>query len=147
MRKVIPSELCKKFKFDYTKWKKLWNMKVTVIQIVTGALGAVTKGLIQGLEDLEISGRGETTQTTKFLRSASILRRVLKDLRRLTVTLTPVKNHQLMWKTLKREIIIITQTTCLGDRIGRCSFNSEHGRPFSILWMLAVLISCIQTTN
>ena len=26
--------------------EKLWNMKVTVIPIVTGALGTVTKGLI-----------------------------------------------------------------------------------------------------
>ena len=30
---------------------KLWNMKVTFIQIVTGALGSVTKELVQGLED------------------------------------------------------------------------------------------------
>ena len=28
--------------------KKLWNMKVTIIPIVTGALGTVTKGLIRG---------------------------------------------------------------------------------------------------
>ena len=34
--------------------KKLWNMKLTVIPIVIGALGIVTKGLVQGLEDLEI---------------------------------------------------------------------------------------------
>ena len=36
--------------------KKLWNMKVTVIPIVVGALGTVTKGLVQGLEDLKITG-------------------------------------------------------------------------------------------
>ena len=29
-------------------------MKVTVMPIVTGALGTLTKGLVQGLEDLEI---------------------------------------------------------------------------------------------
>ena len=40
--------------------KKLWNMKVTVIPIEIGALGTITKGLIQGLEDLEIRGRVET---------------------------------------------------------------------------------------
>ena len=38
-------------------WKKLWNMKVTIIPIVIGAFGTVTKGLLKGLEDLEISGR------------------------------------------------------------------------------------------
>ena len=32
--------------------KKLWNMKVRVIPIVIGALGIVTKGLVQGLENL-----------------------------------------------------------------------------------------------
>ena len=32
--------------------------------IVVGALGTVTKGLVQGLEDLEIRGRVETIQTT-----------------------------------------------------------------------------------
>ena len=58
--------------------KKLWNMKVTIIPIVIGALGKVTKGLVKGLEDLEITVRVETVQTTAFLRSARILRRVLE---------------------------------------------------------------------
>ena len=30
---------------------KLWNMKVTVIPVVIGALCTITKGLIQGVED------------------------------------------------------------------------------------------------
>ncbi len=34
--------------------KRLWNMKVTLIPIVTSVLGTITKGLIKGLEDLEI---------------------------------------------------------------------------------------------
>ena len=42
------------------KLKKLWNMKVTVISIVIVAFGTVTKGIIKGLEDLEIRGRVET---------------------------------------------------------------------------------------
>ena len=41
-------------------------------------LGTVTKGLIQGLEDLEITGRVGTIQTTALLRSSRILRRVLE---------------------------------------------------------------------
>ena len=40
--------------------KKLWNMKETFIPIVIGALGTVTKGLLKGLEDLEIRGRVKT---------------------------------------------------------------------------------------
>ena len=61
--------------------KKLWNMKVTVISIVTGAPGTVTKGLVKILEDLEIRGRVETIQTTALLRSARILRRILETWR------------------------------------------------------------------
>ena len=41
------------------EFRKLWNMQVTIIPIVIGALGTVTKGLLKGLEDLEVSGRVE----------------------------------------------------------------------------------------
>ena len=58
--------------------KKLWNMQVTIIPIVIGAFGTVTKGLLRGLEDLEVGGRVETIQTTTLLRTARILRRVLE---------------------------------------------------------------------
>ena len=51
-------------------------MKVTIVPIVMGALGTITKGLLKGLEDLEIGGRVETIQTTALLRTARILRRV-----------------------------------------------------------------------
>ena len=44
--------------------KRLWNMRVTVILIVVGALGTVSKGLESGLEELEFRGRTETIQTT-----------------------------------------------------------------------------------
>ena len=58
--------------------EKLWNMQVTIIPIVTGTFGTVTKGLLKGLEDLEVGGRVETIQTTTLLRTARILRRVLE---------------------------------------------------------------------
>ena len=58
--------------------KKLWNMKVTIIPSVIGALDTVPKGLVHGLEDLEIRGQVETIQTTALLRSTRILRRVLE---------------------------------------------------------------------
>ena len=58
--------------------KKLLNMIVRIVPIVIGALGTVTKGLLKGLEDLEIGGRVGTIQTTALLRTARILRRVLE---------------------------------------------------------------------
>ena len=58
--------------------KKLWNMQVTIIPIVIGAFGTVARGLLKGLEDLEVGGRVETIQTTVVLGTARILRRVLE---------------------------------------------------------------------
>ena len=58
--------------------KNLWNMKVTIAPIVIGDLGTIAKGLLKGLEDLEIGGRVQTIQTTALLRTARILRRVLE---------------------------------------------------------------------
>ena len=53
-------------------------MKVTIIPIVIGAFGTITKGLLKGLEDLKVGGRVETIQTTALLKTARILRRVLE---------------------------------------------------------------------
>ena len=58
--------------------KKLWNMKITIVPIVIGAFGTITKGLLKGPEDLEVGGRVETIQMTPLLRTARILRRVLE---------------------------------------------------------------------
>ena len=60
------------------EWKKLWNMKVIIIPIVIGAFGTVIKGLLKGLEDLEVGSRVEIIQTTALLKTAKILRRVLE---------------------------------------------------------------------
>ena len=58
--------------------KKLQNIKVTIVPIVIGAFGTITKGLLKGLEDLEVGERVETIQTTPLLRTARILKRVLE---------------------------------------------------------------------
>ena len=55
--------------------EKNWNMKVTMILIVVGALETVPKGLEKRLEELEIRERIETIQTT-VLSSARIPRRI-----------------------------------------------------------------------
>ena len=35
-------------------------MKVTIMTVVIGALGTITKGLLKGREDLEVGGRVDT---------------------------------------------------------------------------------------
>ena len=69
---------------------------VRVWPMVISALGIVIKGLVQKLEDLEIRGRVEAIQFTASRGRPG-------DLKRLAVTQTPVRNHQLtlVWKTRK----------------------------------------------
>ncbi len=58
---------------------------MTIILIVIGAFGTVTKGLLKGLEELKvlIIENGQNTKKSPG------------NLRRLAVTQTPVKNHRL----------------------------------------------------
>ena len=81
------------------EWKKLWNMKVTIIPIVIGALSTINKRLVQGLEDLEIRGPVETIKT--IIEIGQNTEKSPGDLRKLAVTQTPVRDHQLtlMWKS------------------------------------------------
>ena len=53
-------------------------MKVKVIPNVIGPLPTVAKGLIKGLEDMEVKVRVEIIQMTALFRSARILSRVLE---------------------------------------------------------------------
>ena len=53
-------------------------MQGTIMPIVIGAFGTVTKELLKELEELEVGGRLETIQTTTLLRTVRILRRVLE---------------------------------------------------------------------
>ena len=64
---------------------------MTITPIVIGVFGTVTKGLLQGLEDVEITGQVETLQT--LLRSARILKRVLE-------TWGDLQSLKLQWKTI-----------------------------------------------
>ena len=73
--------------------KKLWNMQVTIMPIVIGTFGTVDKRLLKGLEDLEVGRRVETIQSTALLRTARILRRVLK-------TWGDLLSLKLQWKTI-----------------------------------------------
>ena len=87
--------------------KMLWNMKVTVIPIVVGALGAIPKGLIKGLE-IRLENK-RTSRDTRDHQDYSIIKisqntkHNPEDLRRLAVTQIQVRNHNptLVWKSLQ----------------------------------------------
>ena len=71
-------------------------MQVTIIPIVIGAFGTVTKGLLKGLTrglgSWRTSGDHPNDSITE---NGQNTKKSPTDLRRLAVTQTPVKNHRL----------------------------------------------------
>ena len=63
--------------------------------MIIGALGTVTKELIKGLEDFETRGWIETIQTTAWLRTARIQRRVQE-------AWGDLLSLKLQWKTISK---------------------------------------------
>ena len=51
------------------EFKKLWNMKVTVILVIIVALISIISGLVRELEELEIERQTKTILSTALLRS------------------------------------------------------------------------------
>ena len=68
-------------------------MKVTIVLIVIGTFGIVTKVLLKGLVDLEVGGWVDTIQTTALLKTAWILRSVLE-------AWADLLSLKLQWKTI-----------------------------------------------
>ena len=68
-------------------------MKVKIVPIGIGAFGTITKGLLKGLEDLEVGGWVETIQMTALFKTARILRRVVE-------TWEDLLSLKLQWKTI-----------------------------------------------
>ena len=66
-------------------------MKVMVIPIVIGTLGTILKGLIRGLEELEKLAQADTIH----IEVGQNTKKSPRDLRRLAVTQSPIKEHQL----------------------------------------------------
>ena len=83
--------------------KKLWNMKVTIVPIVVGALGTITKRIIKRPGGLGSWRTGGDNSNDSIAKNGQNPETSPGDLRRLAVTQTPVKNHQLtlMGKTRK----------------------------------------------
>ena len=75
-------------------WKSCGTWKWRLYQLWFGAFGTITKGLLKGLEDLEVDGQVETIQMTALLRTARILRRILE-------TWGVLLSLWLEWKTLR----------------------------------------------
>ena len=101
--RINPNECEKKDKYlDLAReLKRLRNMKVAIVPIVNSDFGTITKGLL--FEGLGIWRTGRDYPNDSIAENGQNGETNPGDLRRLAVTQTPVKNHQLilMWKTLK----------------------------------------------
>ena len=67
---------------------------MTIIPVVIGAFGTVIKGLLKGLEDLEVADEWRPSKRLHFENGQNI-EKSPGDLNRLAVTQTPVRAHQL----------------------------------------------------
>ena len=68
---------------------------MTFIPIVIGAFGTVTKGLIQGQKDLKITGQVGDHPNYSIIEISQNTGKSPRDLGRLAVTQTPMKDHEL----------------------------------------------------
>ena len=84
------------------KKNKLWNLKVAMSSIVIGALGTVTKGLVQRTGGL---GNKRTSRDHPNYGMIAIGQNTWEEFWRLAVTQSPVENYMLWlaWKILERE--------------------------------------------
>ena len=71
-------------------------MKVKIVPIVIGALGTVTKGLLRGPGGFGSWRTGRDYPNDSIAKNGQNPETSPGDLRRLAVTQTPVKNHQLI---------------------------------------------------
>ena len=73
--------------------KKLSNLEVTIIPIVIGAFGTITKGLIMDGKTWKLETSGDH-RNYYIIEIGQNTEKSPGDLRRLAVTQTPVKDHQ-----------------------------------------------------
>ena len=78
---------------------------MTVIPIVIGILGTIPRSLVKGLENLESREQGGDHLDNRIIKISQNIEKCNRDLKRLAVTQTLVKDHhlKLVWKTLKKE--------------------------------------------
>ena len=72
--------------------KKLWNMKVTIVPIVIGAFGTVTKGLLKGPEGFGSLWMSGDYSNDSIAEDGQNTEKCPGDKKRLAVTQTPVRD-------------------------------------------------------
>jgi len=79
-RYVVQKEAEKKLKYKRlcTEIQRMWNLKCTIIPIITGATGIVTRSLRKNLEAVPGKHSIDSLQKTAILGTSHIIRKVLQ---------------------------------------------------------------------
>jgi len=67
-----------KYKSLCIEIQRMWNLKCTIMQVITGATGIVTRSLRKNLEDVPGKHSTDSLQKTAILRTSHIIRKVLQ---------------------------------------------------------------------
>jgi len=70
-KKLIYKNLC-------TEIQRMWNLKCTIVPVITGATGIVTRSLRKNLETVPGKDLIDSLQKTAILGTSLIIRKVLK---------------------------------------------------------------------
>ena len=79
-RNVVQKEVGKKLKYKSlcTEIQRMWNLKSTIIPVITGATGIVTRSFTKNLEAVPGKHSIDSLQKTAILRASHIIRKVLQ---------------------------------------------------------------------
>jgi hypothetical protein len=79
-RNVMQKEAEKKLKYKSLgmEIQRMWNLKCTIIPVITGATGMVTKSLRENLEAIPGKSSIDSLQKTAILGTSHIIRKVLQ---------------------------------------------------------------------
>ena len=76
----VQKEGVKKLKYNSlcTEMQRMWNMKCTVVPVIIGATGIVTRGLRKNFETVQGKHSIDSLQKTAILGTSHIIRKVLQ---------------------------------------------------------------------
>jgi hypothetical protein len=79
-RNAVQNEAGKKLKYKSlcTKIQRMWNLKCTIIPVITGATGIVTRSLWEYLEAILGKHSIDSLQKTAILGTSHIIRKVVR---------------------------------------------------------------------
>jgi hypothetical protein len=80
-RNVMQKEAGKKLKYNSlcTEIQRMWNIKCTIIPVIIGATGIVTKDLKKNLEAITAKHLTDSVQKTAILGTSHIIQKVLQS--------------------------------------------------------------------